>query len=238
MIRVDAQEVTMFGQSTVQESAVLLTPLHLVEEINHRVVNEYSEAIASLSLAASRAANETTKQALASAAERLRDHAESHRALLPPPTQAGTNLADYIGRICNAFAQSTLAEREVLLVLDATDVVLPADRCWRIGLVIAELIRNAARHGLKGRSGRISVHLAVDAGQLICLVRDTGRPTVAAIPGRGQRLVLSLVDDLGGCVEWTFAPDGARTLVRLPLHDNLHSIEATRSDAQLAGEVL
>lgn len=180
----------MFGQGTVLESTARQTPLHLVEEINHRVINEYSEAIASLSLASSRAVNGATKKALADAAERLRNHAESHRALLPPATPAGANLADYIGRICNAFAQSTLAEREVLLILDAADIVLPADRCWRIGLVTAELIRNAARHGLKGRSGQISVHVAEHAGQLICLVRDTGRPTGGGLPGRGQRLVL------------------------------------------------
>jgi two-component sensor histidine kinase len=228
----------MFGQGTVQESAVPPTPLHLVEEINHRVINEYSEAIASLSLAASRAANETTRAVLASAADRLRDHAESHRALLPPPMQTGTNLADYIGRICHAFAQSTLAEREILLVLDADDITLPADRCWRIGLVLAELIRNAARHGLKGRSGQISVHVAEHGGQLMCLVRDTGRPAPAGTPGRGQRLILSLVNDLGGSVEWSFAPDGARALVQLPLQEKERLIEITRVDAELVREAL
>jgi two-component sensor histidine kinase len=237
MIRVDAREVRMFGQDIVQD-AVLQAPLHLVEEINHRVINEYSEAIASLSLAASKAANELTREALISAAERLRDHAESHRALLPPPMQCGTNLADYIGRICNAFTQSTLAEREVLLVLVADDIILPADRCWRIGVIIAELIRNAARHGLKGRSGQISVHVANQGERLICLVRDTGRPAPASTPGRGQRLILSLVNDLGGNVEWSFAQGGARALVRLPLHPSLDVVEAARLDIGETGEVL
>ena len=227
----------MFGQATVQEPAVLPAPLHLVEEINHRVINEYTEAIASLSLAASRAANETTKEALASAADRLRDHAESHRSLLPPSLQSGTNLADYIGRICIAFAQSTLAEREILLVLDADDIILPADRCWRIGLVLAELIRNAARHGLKGRSGQISVHVAERGGQLMCLVRDTGHSTPGGTPGRGQRLVLSLVNDLGGTVEWSFAADGARALVRLPLQEPVGLLEAARLATGSPGEV-
>ena len=228
----------MFGHGAVPEPAVPSVPLHLVEEINHRVVNEYSEAIASLSLAAARAVNETTKEALVKAADRLRDHAESHRALLPPPIGTGTNLADYIGRICNAFTQSTLAEREVLLLLDAADVFLPADRCWRIGLVIAELIRNAARHGLRDRSGQISVRVAKQAGQLICLVRDTGRPGIAGPAGRGQRLILSLVDDLGGCVDWSFAADGARALVQLPLYDTTRLMEATDIETELAGAVL
>jgi two-component sensor histidine kinase len=208
----------MLGQNTIQDPAVFATQLHLVEEINHRVVNE---AIASLTLAASHAVNDATKRALANAADRLRDHAETHRALLPPSIQGETNLAQYIAAICNAFAQSTLAEREVLLVLDAEDIVLPADRCWRIGLIVAELVRNAARHGLKGRSGQISVHLAKHGGSLICLVEDNGRSMPAGTPGRGQRLVLSLIDDLGGDVEWSFAPGGARAQVRLPLYQAL-----------------
>jgi two-component sensor histidine kinase len=228
----------MFGHGAVLEPAVPPASLHLVEEINHRVINEYSEAIASLSLAASRAINETTKEALIKAADRLRDHAESHRALLPPPVGTGTNLADYIGRICDAFTQSTLAEREVRLFLDAADVVLPADRCWRIGLVIAELIRNAARHGLKDRSGQISVQVAEYAGHLMCLVRDTGRAPTVGVPGRGQRLVLSLVNDLGGSVEWSFSCDGARALVQLPLREGARLLETSRLDAELAGAVL
>lgn len=226
----------MFGNGAVPEPAVPPASLHLVEEINHRVFNEYSEAIASLSLAASRAVNDTTREALIKAADRLRDHAESHRALLPPPVDTGANLADYIGRICNAFAQSTLAEREVLLVLDAADVVLPADRCWRIGLIIAELIRNAARHGLKGRSGQITVHVAKYAGKLMCLVRDTGQPVAGGLPGRGQRLVLSLVNDLGGSVDWSFASDGARALVQLPLQEPVRLVEATRVTAESMGD--
>ena len=57
--------------------------LHLVEEISHRVVNEYAEAIAILALAASRGST-TAQSALTQAAERLRAHADSHRALLAP----------------------------------------------------------------------------------------------------------------------------------------------------------
>ncbi|WP_180143763.1 sensor histidine kinase [Sphingomonas sp. R-74633] len=227
------------GQTAILEPVAPPTSLHLVEEINHRVVNEYSEAIASLSLAANRAGSDIAKEALARAADRLRDHAESHRALLPPSSEAGANLADYIGRICNTFSQSTLAERGVLLALDAADIDLPADRCWRIGLVVAELIRNAARHGLRDRSGRIAVHVTEYAGRLMCLVRDTGQPRANSTPGRGQRLIRSLVADLGGSVEWSFAPDGASALVQLPLPSVARLIEPVMPlDTMVMGEKL
>ena len=85
----------------------------LIEEINHRVANEYAEAIASLSLASSRAGDDEVKVTLARVANRLRDHADSHRASIPPPTDSTANLADYIGRICRAFSKATRDYRQL-----------------------------------------------------------------------------------------------------------------------------
>ncbi|WP_157220409.1 ATP-binding protein [Flavisphingomonas formosensis] len=205
----------------------------LVEEINHRVVNEYSEAIASLNLAASRAGDNRLKAELANAAERLRDHAEAHRALMPPRTAERENIADYIGRICNSFARATLAERGLLLTLHTADILLPASRCWRLGLIVAELIRNAARHGRFDSTGRIMVHIADHAGEVRCLVRDTGTARAKAEPGRGQGLIRALVAELEGMVEWSFTAEGCLVLVRIPAKDD----ERAR-DLIVAGETL
>jgi two-component sensor histidine kinase len=205
----------MFAHGTALEPTTPSVTVNLVEEIHHRVVNEYSEAISSLSLAALRTGDDKAKAELAKAAERLRDHAASHCALMPPPVGDTTNLSDHIGRICKAFTKATLEERGVLLTLETIDVVLPAERCWRVGLVVAELIRNAARHGLQGRNGEISVQFVELAGLLTCLVGDTGRPPVDMKPGRGLRLIRSLVADLGGSVEWSFTSEGNFALVHL-----------------------
>ncbi len=53
----------------------------LVEEITHRVANEYTTAVASISRAASRCANIDARTVLAGAAQRLLDYADIHRAL-------------------------------------------------------------------------------------------------------------------------------------------------------------
>jgi two-component sensor histidine kinase len=206
----------MFAHTALEPSTPSVS-FSLVEEINHRVINEYSEAIATLSIAASRTVDDKIRTELARAADRLRDHAASHRALMPPPAECTTNLADYLGRICNAFSKAALEERGVLLVLDTIDVVLPSERCWRIGLIVAELIRNAARHGLHGRDGKISVHVAELSGQLTCLVRDTGQPPAEMKPGRGLRVIRSLVAELGGSVEWSFTLNGNFAFLQLGL---------------------
>jgi two-component sensor histidine kinase len=136
---------------------------------------------------------------------------------MPPRTGVNENLADYVGRICNSFARATLAERGLMLVLDTADITLSADRCWRIGLVVAELIRNAARHGRFDEAGRICVHIAEGDGRITCIVRDTGAPGTSPVPGRGQHLIHSLVEDLAGEVRWSFTPEGCAAFVRVPV---------------------
>lgn len=193
-----------------------MVALHLVEEINHRVVNEYSEAIASLNLAAARAGDHRIKSELMRVAERLHRHAEAHRALMPLRISGGENLADYLDRICGSFTQATLAERGVTLTLDAADIFLSTERCWRMGLVVAELIRNAARHGRFETDGQISVQLTEMAGQAVCRVENGGTTGARAAAGRGQEVIRFLMADLGGVAEWTFTENECVATVYAP----------------------
>ncbi len=62
-----------------------ITSLVLVEELEHRVINEYSQAIATLTLAARRVGDAFARRELFAAAERLHAHADAHRALGRPP---------------------------------------------------------------------------------------------------------------------------------------------------------
>jgi two-component sensor histidine kinase len=192
------------------------SPLHLVEEIGHRVVNEYSEAISSLTLAAARSGSEQAKLALSAAADRLHAYAESHRALLPPWKEETVNVADYISGICASLSKATLAERGTRLAVQVDEVWAGAERCWRIGLIVAELVRNAARHGLAGREGEITVQLVGMGEQILCWVGDNGGVAAQPRPGRGSRLVRALVAELGGSVEWRFSEMGCTARVELP----------------------
>lgn len=195
------------------------TQLSLVEEINHRVINEYCEAISSLSLAAARADSPGARDDLALAAERLRAHAETHRALLPPATAEVVDLTDYVARICVSLSRASLADMGVHIALTSDEIFLDAERCWRIGLILTELVRNAARHGLGGRAGSISIRIQALDGGVSCLVRDYGaQARHASRPGRGRRLVETLAAELGGSVDWRFTPIGCIAHFQMPIH--------------------
>jgi two-component sensor histidine kinase len=188
--------------------------LHLVDEINHRVANEFAEAISGLALAARGAAGEA-QAALRRAADRLRAHAEAHRALMAP-WEARVNLADYLGLVCGSLTNASLAERCVRLSLHIDDIWMASDRAWRFGLALSELVRNAARHGLGGRAGVITVGVLQSGGQVVGLVCVDGHGDAELRTGRGMSVVRALVAELGGSVEWLPGERGCVTRLRLP----------------------
>ena len=197
-----------------------LQPLCLVEEITHRVLNEYAEAIASLFLAARAASDPQSALTLRSAARRLQAHAEAHRALQAPIDEGLADLGDYIARLCASLSNAQLAANGVRLMVSADAVWLNIDRCWRVGLIVAELIRNAARHGFSGGAGAIWVEICEGSGHVSCRVRNDGcgKPTPAV--GRGRRLVQALAADLGGSVDWRFTSGGCCVHLKFDRHDD------------------
>jgi two-component sensor histidine kinase len=179
-------------------------------------VNEYAEAISTLSLAAAAAPDARSELALTSAAIRLRAHAEAHRALQAPIYQGPMDLADYVEQLCASLSRAQLAEQGVRLTVRADEVWLDTDRGWRVGLIVAELIRNASRHGLSGGPGAIGVEVIAEPHRIVCRVFDDGRAAPAFGVGRGHRVVQALADELGGSIDWSFAPSGCCVRLAFP----------------------
>jgi two-component sensor histidine kinase len=209
-------EVKMLPQDFATSSATSLQPLHLLEEISHRVFNEYTEAIATLHMAAVDARNAEVKAVLNNASNGLMAHAEAHRALLAPAASGSVDLAEYVIQVCTAMNKALLAPNGVRLVVDADEILLEAGRSWRVGLIIAELIRNAARHGLGGGPGAIRVSIAETCGWVSCRVSDNGRAAGNPETGRGRKLVEALAAELGGSADWSFTPSGCIARLEIP----------------------
>lgn len=190
-------------------------PLHIVDEINHRVINEYAEAISALSLAARSSAPEA-RAAIGEAARRLRAHVEAHRALVPPAPGGTVNLATYLGDLCGSLSRASLADRGVRIALRTDEIRAAPDTAWRIGLILAELVRNACRHGLAGGAGAIAVRVTEHCGIILCLVADNGRGSPSSRIGRGRRLARAIAGELGGSVDWWFSPTGSLARLEVP----------------------
>jgi two-component sensor histidine kinase len=195
---------------------VTADPWLYVAEIEHRIANEYALAVASVSLAASQSPSGEAKAALAGVAQRLRDYAAAHRALQAPVSNGLVDLSEYLRSLCGALAQASLNERGISLTLVEQSVDITAERCWRVGLIVSELVTNSIRHGFRDWSGAITVEIARSADHIVCRVSDNGRAAGIARPGRGAELVDALARDLGGTVERDFHIYGVSVVLSFP----------------------
>jgi len=126
--------------------------------------------------------------------------------LLPPVVDGTVDLGDYLTRLCQAKVAAELERRGTTLRLAVrSPSALDPARCWRVGLIVSELITNAARHGLPPGRGEIFVSVAANATQVVCRVSDNGarlqRPSgQASEPVSSMRLrrnsTVMLSDDL------------------------------------------
>jgi two-component sensor histidine kinase len=192
-------------------------PLTIVAEITHRVLNEYTHAIAGLNRAAAHASDPGSRTSLSDAADRLRAYAEAHRTLQAPLARGPMDLGGYLESICRALSAASLADRQVRLSLSMEPVALEAERGWRVGLIVAELINNAVRHAFGGRGGAVRVEVCARGDLVLCRVSDDGGSDVPARPGRGSAVIEGLAAELGGQVEWRFGRGGATALLSFPL---------------------
>jgi two-component sensor histidine kinase len=98
------------------------------------------------------------------------------------------------------------------VVADACE--FPSERCERLGLVIAELVMNAAKHAFHGRDdGFVRVELINNKDSLVCIVADNGVGTGMASPGAGSKILKQLVRALGGNLVRVSGRNGTSVIV-------------------------
>ena len=98
----------------------------LLQELNHRINNEFASAISALSLAAANCANGDLKVALISVAELLHHYADVHHALQMPEHDIPIDAAAYLRHLCLSISRSKLDYRKIKLVLAACPLWLQA----------------------------------------------------------------------------------------------------------------
>jgi two-component sensor histidine kinase len=188
----------------------------LLHELNHRINNEFCCAISVVSLAAARSSNKEVKAALTDVAELLHHYAEVHCALQMAEHGVRMDAAAYLRNLCLSIRRSKLNKMKIDLLLAARRLWLQPDRCWLLGMIVYELITNAARHAFAGGNGWIRVELLRTGPFVECRVRDNGSAPVSFQPGRGLKIVNELAKALDGRFDQNFATAGSTSIVVFP----------------------
>ena len=195
----------------------------LLHELNHRINNEFASVINAVSVAAGRSGDEQVKLALTGVTELLHRCADVNRVLRAPEADTLIDAATYLRQLCFAISRFKLDQKKISLVVVACPLQLQSDRCWRLGMIVHELITNAARHAFSGERGEIQVEL-LEAGSVVaCKVQDDGSSRQHVRHGRGLKIVETLAKTLGGRFEQKFGARGSTSMVAFPYGDGLQN---------------
>ncbi|MFA6112921.1 MAG: sensor histidine kinase [Sphingomonas sp.] len=193
-------------------------------EFDHRMKNNFAIVAGLLDLQKRRAREPATAAALETAQMRVDSIARAHRHLYRGTGQPGTvEIRDYLTDLCAALAESLFLQGGITLSCDSDHAAVPRDRAVSIGLVVNELVTNAAKHAFPGRDlGSISVTLRnrTEGGWRVTVADDgVGMPKDAALPekgnGLGSRLVEAFARQAGGTLSTESDDTGTRVVMRL-----------------------
>ncbi|MBL6454585.1 sensor histidine kinase [Belnapia sp. T6] len=202
----------------------------LAREADHRVANWLQLVHSTLLLQAAAAPDGAAKEAICAAASNVVVAAEAHRhlhgAAALRPTMEGTPdavayLDALVRKLCpTAVRDGLVVEREVALQAEpSAAAAVPIGLLPRLGLIVAELVANAMKHG----AGPVLVELhpgsEAEGGGAVLAVSDKGPgfppgfdPATCNGRSLGMRLLVALARP--GRV-WVDPADGRRILVRL-----------------------
>jgi two-component sensor histidine kinase len=190
----------------------------LLRELNHRIRNELTSAIYAVSTKAVRSDNLAVKGALLDVVDLLHQCADVHRALHMPDQGRLTDAARYLQQVCFSITKYRLDRSAIRVLFSADDLRLEGERCWKLGLIVSELLTNVARHAqFDARDPELRVELMLAGNVVKCRVSDNGSAPEPIRRGRGLAIIGELAGSLGGRVHTSCAAEGYSFLVTFPL---------------------
>jgi len=189
----------------------------LVAELDHRVKNVLAtvQAVAAHTMDAS----SSMEHFVAALDGRIRSMGSTHE-LLSHRRWLGIPLAELVQRELAPYATGSNAE------IGGPEVMLSAEAGQTMGMVLHELVTNAAKYGaLSVPSGRVSIRWRLRlngtaSNRLDFTWRETGGPLVPSQSksSYGMHVVRELVPyELGGTVDYVLSPEGAQCQMDIPL---------------------
>ncbi len=190
----------------------------LLRELNHRIKNELTSAIYAVSAKAVRSDSVAVKAALLDVVDILHHCADVHRALHMPDQGRLTDAARYLQQLCFSITKYRLDRLAIRVLFSADDLRLEGERCWKLGLIVSELLTNVARHAqFDDRHPELRVELLLAGNVVKCAVSDNGSAPEPIRRGRGLTIVGELASSLGGRIHTSCAAEGYSFLLTFPL---------------------
>jgi two-component sensor histidine kinase len=189
-----------------------------LREANHRFLNTLTALGGLLWNDFGAFVDPAIRDAVSVFSSRIQAFACVHRTLGESCDEALVDAPAHLARLCAELCAAHLAPRGLYCEFRSDPGTLPCDTCQKLGLIVVELVTNAAKHAFVGRlSGRICVSLRRTEAAWICQVADNGSGLREGGKGDGMRLVRGLAEAVGGNL--LVHSDAGGVIVTLQLSD-------------------
>jgi two-component sensor histidine kinase len=177
------------GETKVAERDLLL------RELEHRMKNNFQTVSALLEMQMRRSKDEPVREALNQALGRVVSISNAHRNLYADAASRSVDMAIYLNNLCSDLADALFLGQLVRLVCEVDGGELDRDRAVAVGLIVNELVTNAAKHAFsEGRPGQIKVAFHRQTGGYRLTVEDDGRGLPLDFGSRRQGMGRGLVE--------------------------------------------
>lgn len=179
----------------------------LVREVHHRVSNSLQMVLSFVSMQAGQTADPSARDALQATQNRIQAISKVHHRLYTRDDLTTIDLDDYLGTLVEELrASMDKGDRPVALDLRADPVLVSPDEAVSIGVIVNELVSNAAKYAFAdGDGGSITIELAGQEGGYTLSVTDDGTGFDSAAPatgtGMGMRIVNAVTRSLDSQLE-------------------------------------
>ncbi len=199
----------------------------LMREVHHRVSNSLQMVLSFVSMQAAQTADPAAREALEATQNRIQAISKVHHRLYTRDDLTTIDLDDYLETLVGELRLSLeKSQRSVTLELRADPIEVSPDEAVSIGVIVNELVSNAAKYAFaEGGGGSITIELTrQDAGYTLC-VRDDGvgydHASAPRGSGMGMRIVSAVSRSLDSQLENIPAHRG--TAFRLEVSRPRHS---------------
>jgi two-component sensor histidine kinase len=207
-------------QEAQADAAKLAERELMLRELEHRTKNNFQTVASLIEMQLRRSSDEPAKLALREALSRVVSISNAHRNLYAARDDVGAvDMGVYLKDLCANLAEALFLGELVCIECRAEASALDRDRAVAVGLIVNELVTNAAKHAfVDGRPGQIRVVFAKDGADYRLVVEDDGQGLPADFATRRQGLGRGLVEaftrQAGGSLTVGDGP-GARFEVKL-----------------------
>ncbi len=169
----------------------------LVREIHHRVSNSLQMVLSFVAMQANQTSDASAREALAATQNRIRAISKVHHRLYTRDDLSTIDLDEYLRNLVSDLGDSlSQGEERIEVTLRADPVEVPPDSAVAIGVIVNELVSNAAKYAYApGQGGMVEVSLrAKDEGGYALSVSDNGKGIASSNVPQGTGLGMRIIN--------------------------------------------